>query len=71
MGQKQLRTARATGAVLGFVKATTPDKSEYPIPLSVFQERADTIAWLSARTRVAVPTARLHAELFGIGGAHG
>jgi hypothetical protein len=25
--------------------------------------------WIAARFRVALPTARLHAELFGIGGA--
>lgn len=33
-------------------------------------QRHNSIAWLAARARVAVPTARLHAELFGIGGAN-
>ena len=36
---------------------------------SAFQQaEIDFVLILAARARVAVPTARLHAELFGIGG---
>ena len=31
-------------------------------------QRPDVVAWLAVRTNVALSTARVHAELFGIGG---
>ncbi len=36
--------------------------------LTLENQRPDVVAWLAARANVALPTARVHAELFGIGG---
>ena len=41
-----------------------------PTVIILENQRYNPVAWLAARARVAVPTARLHAELFGIGGAN-
>ena len=68
MAKKQLRTVRANGTALGFVKATTPDKSEYSFSLFTRQAEIDPVAWLAARANVSTSTARLHIELFKIGG---
>ena len=37
--------------------------------LTLENQRHSPVEWLAARANVALSTARLHAELFGIGGA--
>ena len=71
MLQKAKKPAPPCKAATGseFAKLPSRCSSEYPTFPSLFQERIDPVAWLAARAHVALPTARLHAELFGIGGA--
>ena len=71
MSQKQMRTVRANGTALGFVKATMPDKSEHSAFSLSRQADIDVVGLLSARSGVAAATVRAHVEAFGMGGARG
>ena len=56
----------ATGS--GYVLSPTDRSSGYSTFPILLQERIDVVAWIAARANVATATARVHAELFGIGG---
>ncbi len=45
--------------------------TEFSASLSFRQDLIDPAVILAARANVALSTARVHAELFGIGGAYG
>ena len=68
MAHKQMRTVRANGTALGFVKATMPDTSEYSASSFHRQAEIDIVDLLTARSRVAAATVRAHVEAFGLGG---
>lgn len=71
MAQKQLRTVRANGTALGFVKATPPDISKYSASPFLRQAEIDPVAILAARSRVAPATIRAQLAAWQIGGANG
>ena len=68
MAQKKLRTARATGAALGSVKATMPDRFEYNPALFLRQAEIDPVVILAARSGVAAATIRAQVEAWNIAG---
>lgn len=68
MASKKLRAARANGSALGNCFAITPSNSEYTVLGAFRQEPLDVVTLIATRARVALPTARLFAELHGIGG---
>ena len=68
MAQKQLRTVRANGTALGFVKATMPDKSEYSAFSPCRQPDIDVVGILVARSGVAPATIRAQFDAWQIGG---
>lgn len=70
MAQKQLRTVRANGAVLGNLLSSAERKAEYSPSLHLRQPDIDLVGLLAARSGVAAATVRAHLTAFGIGGAH-
>ncbi len=48
--------------------ATSSSDNATNTPSVSIDLKVDPVAWLAARACVSVPTARLHVELFGIGG---
>ena len=72
MAQKKMRPASPcqAAASLGNLLSSPDRSAEYTLCYHPRQEPIDIVGLLAARARVSVPTARLHAELFGFGGAH-
>ena len=61
-------TVRVARQGLGLSKRSPALDNPDPTFLTIENQRHSPVEWLAARARVTLPTARLHAELFGIGG---
>ena len=59
---------RHKGTASGNALASTARSSGYVTLPALFQEPADMVGILAARSRVAAATVRAHVEAFGLGG---
>lgn len=60
-------TVRAARQGLKFGTASQAGSEFDPTILALELQRHSPVEWLAARANVSIPTARVHAELFGIG----